>query len=71
MCSVLESPAVGIEQRGGVQYDEVHYSDRFPVVRTACGIVAPSANDWRFVSCSLCLELRAAYRELGPEPKSK
>jgi hypothetical protein len=60
---------MSIDQHGGTSnYTEVHYSERFPVERTACGLVAPATDDWTLVSCPMCVELRVAYRELGPEP---
>ena len=43
----------------------VHYSRRFPVILTACGIVAPSTSHWQFVTCPQCLE----YRPPGPTPR--
>ncbi len=46
----------GIEQRGGVTHDAIHFSAAFPVVHTACGIKAPSAALWRYVDCEACLE---------------
>jgi hypothetical protein len=45
----------GIEQVGGVVYDVVHFSDRFPVVRAACGKVGPASDLWRYVTCLECL----------------
>jgi hypothetical protein len=39
-----------------VVYDTIHFSDRFPVVKAACGKVGPSAAQWRFVTCEACLE---------------
>jgi hypothetical protein len=33
----------------------IHFSDRFPVVRTTCGGDGPAAARWSFVSCEDCL----------------
>jgi hypothetical protein len=46
----------GIEQSGPVAYDVIHFSDRFPVVRAACGKIGPSAALWRYVTCLECLD---------------
>jgi hypothetical protein len=46
----------GIEHRGALTYGVIHFSDRFPVVRTACGVLGPSAALWRYVDCEACLE---------------
>ena len=40
---------------GPVTYGAIHFSDRFPVVRTACGHRGPSAGLWRYVTCLACL----------------
>jgi hypothetical protein len=47
---------VGIEQQGTVAYGVIHFSAEFPVVRTACGALGPSAALWRYVDCEACLE---------------
>ena len=48
---------MGIEHRSAVTYGVIHYSDRFPVVRTTCGRTRCPANfDWAFVDCEACLE---------------
>jgi hypothetical protein len=58
---------MGIEHHGEVDHRPIHYSDRFPVERTACGKDEPATNVWQYVTCPACIELRVAYRELGPE----
>jgi hypothetical protein len=56
-----------IDQHGGTShYTEVHYSERFPVERPACGD-APGTDKWTLVSCPTCVQLRTACWELGPE----
>jgi hypothetical protein len=60
--------------RGYSNATVVHYSDRFPIVATACGLTrAPATDDWAGVDCGVCIELRVSYREVEPEragPKS-
>jgi hypothetical protein len=46
----------GIIQVGTVDYTEIHFSDRFPVVATPCGKRGPSTDRWRYVTCVPCLE---------------
>ncbi len=57
---------VGIEgeYKNGVV---IHFSDRFPVVQTACGKCEPSTSVWEYVSCQACVEMRVAYREVREE----
>jgi hypothetical protein len=45
----------------------IHWSDRFPVVATACDVRAPSTDDWSLVSCAACIEMRVAFREVEDE----
>lgn len=46
----------GIEHVGPVAHGVVHFSDRFPVVATACGRVGPAVALWRYVDCLACLD---------------
>lgn len=53
---------MGIELAGGVKHGEIHFSDRFPMVKTPCGLSrAPAAAQWRYVTCLICL--RAAPKD--------
>jgi hypothetical protein len=62
----MDGESIGLE---GANSDAVviHFSDHFPVIGTACGVVAPSAADWTYVDCPACIEMRAAYREVDDE----
>jgi hypothetical protein len=42
-------------QNGQVTYGVIHFSDRFPVVRTACGGEGPATNLWMYTDCVACL----------------
>jgi hypothetical protein len=62
-----EGIAMGRGDEGYRNDTVIHYSERFPVVRTACGTKAPSTGEWRFVSCEICIELRVGLREVEDE----
>jgi hypothetical protein len=54
----------------------INFSDRFPVVATACGELGPSADRWRFVTCRACLvvaprdpRIERRRRALGLPPR--
>lgn len=69
---------------GGVHLDDtsahvvIHHADTFPVKKTACGTMGPSASTWRYVDCRRCMarapdtaEVAARRRQLagsGAEP---
>ena len=44
-------------QSGAVDYQSVHFSDRFAVVKTACDTRGLSSQRWRYVSCLGCLDV--------------
>lgn len=46
-------------QQGSVQHGAIHFGARFPVTETPCGVIGPSADLWRFVTCLECLRLFA------------
>lgn len=43
----------------------IHYSvdEDFPIWRTPCGRVGPATNRWQYVTCEVCLELRAGFED--------
>lgn len=43
----------------------IHYSvdEDFPLWRTPCGNVGPASSRWQYVTCDVCLELRAGFEE--------
>ena len=47
----------------------IHYATVYPVTRTPCGVVGPSASEWRYVTCRGCLTRRAGIEAkiLGPK----
>jgi hypothetical protein len=68
--SGLALPAMSIDQEGGtatVNATVIHFSDVWPA-EPVCGAERrPSTENWAFVSCEACLELRVAWRETGEE----
>lgn len=40
-----------------VAHVAIHFSASFPVTKTACGVLGPSAARWRYVSCEKCLDV--------------
>lgn len=47
--------AIGVGLTAADRYG-IHFSDRFPLVRTPCGLErAPCAGQWRYVTCLACL----------------
>lgn len=68
----------GIVQAGAVDYTAIHFSERFPVERTPCGKLGPSAGRWGYVTCIECLRrapadprIEARLRELLNEAASR
>jgi hypothetical protein len=54
---ILSPPmSQGIAHPGPVTHGAIHYTDRFPVVRTPCGRTrCPCDDDWAQVDCEACL----------------
>jgi hypothetical protein len=42
-------------QPGPIRYPVIHFSVTFPVKKTPCGVVGPSADRWGYVTCLDCL----------------